>query len=129
MAKYLISFPSAAMVVPYGAAAAGVYPWAPPLDGGFTESSAERLAYGVLGWFLTGKNLFLFVGLLTSAASRAHYADNGSFGLTNDMIRVAQDVLGWRLESVAFCGVLASLLVLPAALYLWRLSSAARAAD
>ncbi|VVN27793.1 hypothetical protein [Pseudomonas fluorescens] len=51
MAKYLISFPSAAMVVPEGeleavglyahavideAKAAGGYPWAPPLDGGFT---------------------------------------------------------------------------------------------
>jgi hypothetical protein len=62
MAKYLISFPSAAMVVPEGeweavgrdahavidegvppvlvaadgAVAEGGYPWAPPLDGGFT---------------------------------------------------------------------------------------------
>ena len=36
MAKYLISFPSAAMVVPDGLVAERGYPWAPPLDGGFT---------------------------------------------------------------------------------------------
>jgi hypothetical protein len=99
------------------------------LDGGFTESRAERLAYGVVGWYLAGKNLFLFGGLFGSAASRAHYAENGSFGMTNDMIRVAEDVLGWRLESVALVGVLVSLCVLPAALWLWRLSHAARTAD
>ncbi len=70
MAKYLISFPSAAMVVPDGeweavdrdahavideAKAAGVYvfgggyPWAPPLDGNFTvlELSSRE---GAVAW-------------------------------------------------------------------------------
>lgn len=98
------------------------------LDGGFTESRAERLAYSVLGWFLTGKNLLLFAGLATRAASRAHYAENGSFGLTNDLIRVADDVLGWRLESVAMLAVPFALAVVPAAFALWRLSRAARQA-
>lgn len=94
------------------------------LDGGFTDSRAERLAYSVLGWFLAGKNLWLFVGLATSDESRAHYADNGSFGLTNDLIRVAEEVLGWRLESVALLAVPCALAVLPAALALWRRSRA-----
>ncbi len=92
------------------------------LDGGFTQSRAERLAYSVLGWFLAGKNLLLFAGLATRASSRAHYAENGSFGLTNDLIRVAEEVLGWRLESVAWLGVPCALAVGPAAFALWRLS-------
>lgn len=96
------------------------------LDGGFTDSRAERLAYSVLGWFLLGKNLWLFVGLATSDASRAHYADNGSFGLTNDLIRVAEDVLGWRLASVAWLAVPCALGVLPAAFALWHRSREAR---
>jgi hypothetical protein len=96
------------------------------LDGGFTDSRAERLAYAVLGWFLLGKNLWLFVGLATSDASRAHYADNGSFGLTNDLMRVAEDVLGWRLESVALLAIPCALAVLPAAFALWRRSRRAR---
>jgi hypothetical protein len=76
----------------------------------------------VLGWFLAGKNLLLFAGLATRAASRAHYTENGSFGLTNDLIRVAEDVLGWRLESVAWLAVPCALAVVPAAFALWRLS-------
>ncbi|HVS19655.1 MAG TPA: hypothetical protein VMT18_13710 [Planctomycetota bacterium] len=99
------------------------------LDGGFTDSRAERAAYSLLGWFLLGKNLILFAGLGTSAASRAHYADNGSFGLTNDLIRVADDVLGWPLATVGWLAVPFALAVLPAAFWLWSQSRAARAAD
>ena len=47
-------------------------------------------------------------------------AQNGSFGLTNDYLRIAQDLLGWRLETVAWLALLASLVVVPAALGLWR---------
>jgi hypothetical protein len=96
------------------------------LDGGFTDSRTERLCYGTLGWYLLGKNVLLAFGLATSASSRAWYAENGSFGLTNDYLRIAGDLLGWRLESVAWLALLASLAVLPAALGLWRLSSRAR---
>lgn len=99
------------------------------LDGGFTDSKPERLAYSVLGWFLVGKNLFLFGGLATSAATRAHYAGNGSFGLTNDLIRVADDILGWQLSLVGALAVPFALAVLPAAWWLWGQSRAARAAD
>jgi hypothetical protein len=91
------------------------------LDGGFTDSRAERLLYGTLGWFLAGKNALLAWGLATSASSRAWYAENGSFGLTNDYIRIAEDLLGWRLESVAWLALLASLAAVPAAMGLWRL--------
>jgi hypothetical protein len=91
------------------------------LDGGFTASRAERLLYGTLGWFLVGKNVFLAWGLATSASSRAAYAGSGSFGLTNDYLRIAQDLLGWRLESIAWLALLASLAVVPVAVGAWRL--------
>jgi len=90
------------------------------LDGGFTSSKLERGLYGTVGWYLVGKNVFLCVGLITSSSARAHYAANGSFGLTNDYIRAAEDVLGWRLESVAMLMLVASLATIPAAILLWR---------
>lgn len=96
------------------------------LDGGFTESKLERALYGTVGWYLLGKNLVLCCGLMMSPAVRAEYQQNGSFGLTNDYIRAAEDVLSWRLESVALLMLVAGLLVLPAALALWRMSVAAR---
>jgi len=95
------------------------------LDGGFTDSRLERGLYGTVGWFLLGSNARLCLGLMLDASSRARYAENGSFGLTNDMLRVADEVLGSRLQSVAFLVLLASLAVLPAAFGLWRLSSRA----
>lgn len=91
------------------------------LDGGFTDSRAERMLYGTLGWFLAGKNAVLAWGLATSASSRAWYAENGSFGLTNDYIRLAEELLGWRLQSVAWLALLASLAAVPAAVGLWRI--------
>lgn len=94
------------------------------LDGGFTSSKLERGLYGTVGWYLVGKNVFLCVGLMTSAGSRAHYAANGSFGMTNDYIRAAEDVLGWRLESVALFMLVASLATIPTAILLWRARSA-----
>jgi hypothetical protein len=96
------------------------------LDGGFTKTALERALYGTVGWYLLGKNVFLCFGLMTSAMSRAHYEQSGSFGLTNDYIRAAEDVLGWRLESVALLMLVASMMVLPAAFGLWRISTAAR---
>ena len=96
------------------------------LDGGFTESSAERLLYGTLGWFLAGKNAWLAWGLATNASSRAWYAENGSFGFTNDYLRIAGDLLGWRLESVAWLALLASIAAVPAAIALWRFAARVR---
>lgn len=97
------------------------------LDGGFTDSRLERGLYGTVGWYLVGKNVILCGGLLFSSTSREAYAENGSFGLTNDMIRVAEDVLGCRLQSVALLVLVLSLAVLPAAIGMWRVSSRLRA--
>lgn len=96
------------------------------LDGGFTESRCERALYGTVGWYLLGKNAFMCFGLFGSAAARAEYDQSGSFGLTNDYLRAAQDVLSWRLESVALMMLAVCLCVLPAAIALWRFSSSLR---
>jgi hypothetical protein len=96
------------------------------LDGGFTDSKLERGLYGTVGWYLLGKNLLLCFGLMHSIVARAEYAENGSFGLTNDYIRAAEDVLGWPLERVALLMLVAGVIVLPAAIVAWRFSRAMR---
>ncbi len=96
------------------------------LDGGFTDSRLERALHGTLGWTLLGKNAALCWGLAHSARARGHYRSNGSFGLTNDYIRVAEDVLGCELPTVALAMLGLSLLVLPAAFGLWQISARSR---
>ena len=85
------------------------------IDGGFTDSQAERAAYATMAWFLMGQNVWLTGGLLWSAEVQAWYARSGSFGLTNDYIRVARDVLRVDLSVVAGFMLLVSLLPLPLA--------------
>ena len=96
------------------------------LAGGFTASSVERALHGTVGWMLLGRNLALCLGLVRSAAARAEYASNGSFGLTNDYLRVAE-LLGWSLPAVAVAMAAVGLGVLPVALWLWRFTSRDRA--
>jgi hypothetical protein len=91
------------------------------LDGGFTSSRLERALYGTVGWYLVGKNAFLCFGLLTSSAARAAYDENGSFGFTNDYLRVAHEVVGCRLETVAALMLILAVAVVPASIVLWRL--------
>jgi hypothetical protein len=96
------------------------------LDGGFTDSKAERALYSTVGWFLLGKNAVLCWGLMRSEAARADYMTSGSFGFTNDYLRLAEDHLFWRLESVALLMLVATLAVLPLAFGLWRVGGRTR---
>ncbi|MBK7643781.1 MAG: hypothetical protein IPJ19_12170 [Planctomycetes bacterium] len=96
------------------------------LSGGYTSSRTERALHGTLGWYLLGKNLWLCWGLVTSGGARALYHSNGSFGMTNDYIRLADDVLGWQLQTVAGGMLLVGACVLPAAFVLWRFYERAR---
>ncbi|MDZ4774601.1 MAG: hypothetical protein SGI72_15850 [Planctomycetota bacterium] len=96
------------------------------LDGGFTESRLERALYGTVGWYFLGNNALMCFGLISSASARAEYGTSGSFGLTNDYIRLAEDVLNWRLESVAGLMLVGCFLVLPAAIAFWRFTLAQR---
>jgi hypothetical protein len=69
--------------------------------GGFTESPLERPLYAILGWILVQRNLVLSWGLITSDAARAEYWSNGSFGIPNDLLRIAHDHLGIALSTAA----------------------------
>ncbi|MFH0944448.1 MAG: hypothetical protein V2A76_04550 [Planctomycetota bacterium] len=88
--------------------------------GGFTGSEAERCLYATLGWYLLAKNLTLFSGLMTSFEAIVEYHGSGSFGMTNDLIRIAEDVVGWPLQSVATLMFVITLTVLPVSLMAWR---------
>ncbi len=95
------------------------------LTGGFTSSRAERALYGACGWFLMGRNVWLAGGLLFSDSVRSWYSGSGSLGMRNDYIRLAEDVMGWSLDSVAFFMLALSLAVLPLAYVLAKLTSRA----
>jgi hypothetical protein len=89
------------------------------LHPGFTEKVAERALYAMLGWYLCARNVVLCGGLLRNAATREWYEQSGSFGLTNDYLRLAHDVLGTGLSTVAGVMLLTSLVPLPLALLVW----------
>ena len=84
--------------------------------GGFTDAPGERAAHAMLGWYFVGKNAVLAAGLLSSDQARATYASNGSFGLENDYIRLARDVLHVPLGTVAAAMLLAAVAVVPFAI-------------
>jgi hypothetical protein len=90
------------------------------LSGGFVNSEVERPVYAMLGWFWMGGNLFLFGSLVLSEASRQWYYLNGSFGMRNDFIRLAEDFFHVPLAMVCLPMILISLLPLPAALLIKR---------
>jgi hypothetical protein len=92
---------------------AGVF-LARAISGGWTHSNAERAASATVGWYLLGSNLWLSWGLLFDAEVKAWYYRSGSFGLTNDYIRVGR-ILGVDLGVVAFGMLLIALAVLPLA--------------
>lgn len=93
---------------------------------GFARSTAERLAYTTAAWFLLCRNLWLCGGLMWDEGVRQWYRGSGSFGLTNDYLRLAHDVLRVDLSVVAGGMLLLSLAVLPIA---WILSRPLRRGD
>ena len=95
-------------------AIAAVFLWR-AITGGFTESRAERALYAILGWFLVATNLVLTTSLVGSGAARAEYAQNGSYGCTNDYIVLARSYFGGSLEAVAALMTLPALAVAPLA--------------
>ncbi|MEM9799110.1 MAG: hypothetical protein AAGA20_02225 [Planctomycetota bacterium] len=80
-------------------------------DGENCHSNAERAAYAMLGWYLIGDNLALSFGLAFRPEARAEYAASGSFGLTNDYLRLATEHVGLTLAQVGFLMGLVALAV------------------
>lgn len=91
---------------------AGIFLWR-ARTGRAIERESERPVYAALGWFLVARNVVLTFGLVFSESARAWYHSSGSFGLTNDYVRVAQQVLHVPLETVAVFMLLVSLGVVP----------------
>jgi hypothetical protein len=79
------------------------------------ERGLERPLYAGLGWYFVGSNVLLAGGLVVSAAARAAYASNGSFGMENDYLRVARE-LGVSIGAVGVFMALATMAVVPLAL-------------
>jgi hypothetical protein len=96
------------------------------LTGGFVDQPAERPFYAALGWLWSGGAVVLFASLTFSAASRDWYLQNGSFGLENDLIRIAR-LIGVSLPVVSFPLLLVSFLPLPLAFLLARQRTPSRA--
>lgn len=88
------------------------------LAGGFSGSAAERPLYAALAWYWSAGAFLLGGGLLVSASARAAYAANRSFGLVNDLERLA-GLTGLPLGAFAFLLMLLALMPLPLA---WLLS-------
>jgi hypothetical protein len=93
----------------------GVFFWR-ALVGGFTQSRAERALYAACAWYLVIANIWLAGGLIFSEGVRQWYRGSGSFGLTNDYLRLANS-LHVGVGVVAFFMLLVSLAALPVA---WR---------
>ncbi len=91
-------------------------------NGGYTGTVQERIASAMAGALLQANSLRLCFGLLTSDAARDLYATNGSLGMKNDMLVLAEDLCDCRLQAVALVFLVLSVLALPAGLLLghWR---------
>ena len=81
------------------------------------RSQVEQAMSAMVGFFLVGRNVWLAGGLLWSDEVRGWYATSGSFGLTNDYIRLARDVLAVDLSVVAFFMLIVALVPLPLSLF------------
>lgn len=94
--------------------------------GGRTGTPKERSACAMAGGLVQFANLKLTFGLLTSFAARDLYENNGSLGLKNDYLVLAEDLLRCNLRSVALVMFVLALLPLPLGLLIgwWRERSA-----
>jgi hypothetical protein len=90
--------------------------------GGRTDTPQERSACAMAGGLVQFANLKLTFGLLTSFAARDWYENNGSLGMKNDYLVLAEDLLHCNLRSVAMVMFVLSLLPLPLGLLIgwWR---------
>ena len=91
---------------------AGIFLWRARTGEAVTHE-AERPLYACLGWFLLVRNIVLTAGLTFTESARSLYMTTGSFGLTNDYIRVARDWLHMPLQAVTGFMLLIALAVFP----------------
>lgn len=85
--------------------------------GMFTEPGLERLFYAFLGWYLIFSNAYLTYGVAFLPSVRSWYTTSGSYGLTNDYIRAAEDVMFVPIKSIVLTMLL--VIVVSACVSLW----------
>lgn len=102
------------------------YCFAVAWTGGRTDTPAERLAAAFAGGLLQATNLRLGLSLCRDTGAQAFYAANGSLGLKNDLLVLAEDLCHCRLETVAAWLSAAAVLALPAGVLAGRLRIKAR---
>lgn len=86
--------------------------------GGRTGTPQERAACAMAGGLVQFTVLRLGFGLWTDVAARSLYEQNGSLGLKNDLLVIAEDLLACRLQPVAMLMFVAALLPLPLGLWI-----------
>lgn len=82
-------------------------------SGGRTGTPAERGAGAMAGALLQHGNITLCWGLMHDAAARDLYANNGSLGMKNDYLVLAEDLCNCGLGKVAGIMLVLSVLALP----------------
>lgn len=81
---------------------------------GLTSSGgADRTVSAAMGWYITVRNLKLTFGILFNSQIRAAYYVGGSFGLTNDYIRISNFFNGLDMIWVLLPIILLALAVIP----------------
>lgn len=94
-----------------GEVAFAAYCFSLVFTGGKTGTPQERTAAAFAGALVQAVNVKLCFGLMTSQPARDHYGSNGSLGMKNDYLVLAEDLLHCKLQSVAGGMMLASLAV------------------
>jgi len=69
---------------------AGVFFWR-GWTGWLVGGTLDRIATAAVAWYLTLNNAYLCYGIAYVPAIRNKYYSSGSFGLTNDYVRIAEE--------------------------------------
>jgi hypothetical protein len=99
-----------------GELAFALYALVQATSGGFSGTIAERCAHAGVGLYLVGRDLRLGWGIRQDAGARAAYVGNGSFGLENDLVRLARDEFHVSLATMGGLLTASAVLVLVAGL-------------
>jgi hypothetical protein len=103
----------------------GVFLWQ-ARTGLFVHDQYDRMAYAVIGWYLLFSNAWLCFALAFVPRVLLWYRTSGSYQVTNDYLRVAEEVLHVPLAVVVLPVLLLAVCVPPAVLFV---ASYTRGAD
>ncbi len=82
------------------------------------QNEIDRLLNSTLAWYLIITNLVFAFSVSFIDSARAKYYSGGSFGLTNDFVRISNDITGLDISFVLIPFFLITLTILPVSLYI-----------